>query len=100
MDNNNFIITINRECGSGGGEIARKLGENLGVKVYGRAMLEGIAEQFDMTIENIERIKAQKSNWWNDFCRFYQLLFCALMRSMFSTVMSNCSAMPSNMARP
>ena len=72
MDNNNFIITINRECGSGGGEIARKLGEKLGIKVYGRALLEGIAEQFDMTVENIERIKAQKSNWWNDFCRFYQ----------------------------
>lgn len=68
----NIIITINRECGSGGGEIARLIGEKLGIKVYGRAMLECIAEQFDMTIENIERVKTQKVNWWSDFCRFYQ----------------------------
>ena len=35
-----IIITINRECGSGGGEIARRLGEKLGIKVYNRVMLE------------------------------------------------------------
>ncbi len=72
MDNPKIIITINRECGSGGGEIANLLGEKLGIKVYGRAMLQSIAEKFDMTIENMDRIKAQKNNWWNDFCRFYQ----------------------------
>jgi cytidylate kinase len=66
------IITINREFGSGGGEIARLLGEKLGMKVYNRSMLDCIAKQFDMTIENIERVKAQKTNWWSDFCRFYK----------------------------
>lgn len=68
----NTIITINREFGSGGGEIARLIGEKLGLKVYNRSMLNCIAEQLDMTVENIERVKAQKSSWWNDFCRFYQ----------------------------
>lgn len=68
----NMIITINRECGSGGGTIARLLGEKLGLKVYNRAFLDAIAKQFNMTTENIERIKAQKTNWWSDFCRFYQ----------------------------
>lgn len=69
---NKIIITINRECGTGGREIAYLLGEKLGLKVYDRAILDSIAEQFDMTIENIERVKAQKTNWWSDFCRFYQ----------------------------
>ena len=69
---NNTVITINRECGSGGGEVAQRLGEKLGIKVYNRVLLEDIAKQFDMTTENIERIKAQKSGWWSDFCRFYQ----------------------------
>lgn len=69
---NNIIITINRECGSGGGTIARLLGKKLGLKVYNRAFLDTIAEQFNMTAENIEKIKAQKTNWWSDFCRFYQ----------------------------
>ena len=39
MENKNIVITINRESGSGGGEIARRLGEKLGLKVYGRAIL-------------------------------------------------------------
>ena len=67
-----IIITINRECGSGGGKIARLLGQKLGLKVYDRLMLDSIAEQFDMTIEHIERVKAQKTNWWSDFCQFYK----------------------------
>ena len=69
---NNFIITINRECGSGGGEIARLLGKKLGVKVYDRRILDSVAQQFDLSVEKIERIKAQKTTWWDDFCRFYQ----------------------------
>lgn len=69
---NNFIITINRECGSGGGEIARLLGNKLGVKVYDRKILDSVAQQFDLSVENIERVKAQRVTWWDDFCRFYQ----------------------------
>lgn len=69
---NNTIITINRECGSGGGEIAHLLGEKLGLKVYGRTLLESVARQFSISPEEMDRIKAQKSSWWSDFCRFYQ----------------------------
>ena len=42
------------------------------MKVYDRSMLDCIAKQFDMTVENLERVKAQKTNWWGDFCRFYK----------------------------
>jgi cytidylate kinase len=66
-----MIITINRECGSGGGEIARLLGKRLGFKVYGRAILDSIAEKNDMTIEQMDQVKAQNVSWWDDFCRFY-----------------------------
>ena len=72
MENQKIIITINRECGSGGGEIARLLGKELGLKVYGRAMLQSVAEHFNMTLDNMDRIKAQKANWWRDFCYFYR----------------------------
>lgn len=72
MENQKYIITINRECGTGGGEIARLLGEKLGLKVYGRTMLEAVAQQFGITLEELDRVKAQKVNWWSDFCRFYQ----------------------------
>ena len=66
------IITINRECGSGGGEIARLLGEKLGFKVYGRTVLEAVAKHFGTTLEEMDRIKAQKTSWWSEFCSFYQ----------------------------
>ena len=72
MENQKIIITINRECGSGGGEIARLLGEKLGLKVYGRAILQSVADHFKMTLENMDRVKAQKTSWWSDFCYFYR----------------------------
>lgn len=68
----NTIITINRECGTGGGEIARLLGEKLGLKVYGRTVLEAVARQFGTTLEEMDRIKAQRASWWSEFCGFYQ----------------------------
>ena len=83
---NNFIITINRECGSGGGEIAQLLGKKLGVKVYGRKILDRVAQQFDLSVENIERIKAQRTTWWDDFCRFYQQFGAASSSSSNNTL--------------
>ena len=68
----NLVITINRECGSGGREIACKLGEKLSVKVYDRDLLKNISKQFDITKEDMDRVKAKKTNWWSDFCRFYK----------------------------
>lgn len=69
---NNIIITINRECGTGGGEIARLLGEKLGFKVYGRTVLRAVAQQFGITLEEMDSIKSQKTSWWGEFCSFYQ----------------------------
>lgn len=72
MENQKFVITINRESGSGGKEIATKLGELLGVKVYGREILASIREKFNLTHEEVEKIKGTKASWWADFCRFYK----------------------------
>lgn len=71
MEDSKFIITINREFGSGGREIACKLGELLGVKVYDKAILASITSQLDVSLEEMERIKAKKTNWWSEFCSFY-----------------------------
>jgi cytidylate kinase len=68
----NIIITINRENGSGGREIARRLGEMLGLKVYDKSILEEIVQKYKLNKEEIERIKAQKNNLWSDFCQFYR----------------------------
>ena len=72
MENPKFVIAINREFGTGGSEIAYKLGELLGINVYDKAILETLTSKFNLTVEEMQRIKATKTNWWNDFCRFYQ----------------------------
>ena len=40
--NEKFIITINREVGSGGRTVGRKLAERLGVKYYDKALVKGL----------------------------------------------------------
>ena len=68
----NIIITINRESGSGGREVACRLGEMLGLKVYDKAILESLSEKYNLNHDEIERLKAKRTNFWDDFCRFYR----------------------------
>lgn len=72
MEENRFIVTINRECGTGGRAIADQLGRLLGVKVYGRDILDTITDNLNLTVEEIERQKAKRANWWDDFVNFYR----------------------------
>lgn len=66
------IITINRECGCSGREIARRMGEILGLKVYDKAILEAICEKYHLDEKEILRIKSQKLNFWDDICQFHR----------------------------
>lgn len=66
------VITISRESGSGGREIAYHLGEILGLHVYDKAILESVMERYKLTKHEIDRIKAKKINLWDDFCQFYR----------------------------
>jgi len=72
MDKPKFIITINREAGTGGHEIAEKVSKMLDIKLYDKTFLAHILEEFKITPEEAEKIKATKSNWWAEFCRFYK----------------------------
>ena len=65
--NNKFVITINRELGSGGRTVGRKLAELLGVTYYDKAIVQGLTEKYGLTAEEIERLKAQeKPSWWSE----------------------------------
>lgn len=66
------IITINRECGCGGRDIAHRMGEQLGLKIYDKAILEAICERYNLEKDEILRIKSQKLNLWDDLCQFYR----------------------------
>ena len=56
--NEKFVITINRELGSGGRTIGRKLAEKLGVQFFDKALLMALEEKYHLTAEEIENLKA------------------------------------------
>ena len=45
-----FVITINRELGSGGRTIGEKLAEKLGVPFYDKALIQGLKEKYELTL--------------------------------------------------
>lgn len=72
MDTNKkFVVTINRELGSGGRTIGSKLAERLNVKFYDKALIKELTKKFELSVEELEKVKASKRNWWNDFVQNY-----------------------------
>ena len=72
--NEKFVITINRELGSGGRTVGRLLATRLQVKYYDKALIEQLTKKFNLSAEEIERIKGQKKTWWNEFNNYYKVL--------------------------
>ena len=50
-----LIISISREYGSGGHEIARKLADRLELAFYDRCMLDEIAEQMNADVSDFHK---------------------------------------------
>ena len=69
-----YVITINRELGSGGRTIGEKLAKRLGVPFYDKALIQQLEKKYDLTSEEIERLKGQKHNWWADFKRSLKIM--------------------------
>ena len=61
-----FVITINREVGSGGRTIGRKLAEQLGVNFYDKALVKALQEKYQLDVEEIEKLKGRKHGWLED----------------------------------
>ena len=67
--NERFVITINRELGSGGRTVGRILAEKLGVPYYDKALTKPLEEKFDMSIDQIEKLKGSNRSWWENIKR-------------------------------
>ena len=68
-----FVITINRELGSGGKTVAKKLAEKLGVPFYDKAHLQSLEDKEGLNDEKIESLKAKKRTWWPDLKKIVEL---------------------------
>jgi cytidylate kinase len=67
--NEKFVITINRELGSGGRTVGEKLAAKLGVPFYDKALIKALTERYHLDVEEIERLKGRSHSWWADFKR-------------------------------
>lgn len=65
--NEKFVITINRELGSGGRTVGEKQAEKLGVSFYDKAVIMGLEEKYHLTVDEIEKMRNKKHHWWSDF---------------------------------
>lgn len=59
-----FVVTIGREFGTGGRQIATELAKELGVELYDKGLLKQLEERYDMTQEDIDKVKGMKKSWW------------------------------------
>lgn len=50
----NAIICISRECGSGGRDLGDRIGEMLGIPVYGKELISKVAKKSDMSEEYVK----------------------------------------------
>ena len=55
-------LTIEREYGSGGTEIGRRLSEKLGIPCFGREILEEVSKERHISIESIEHCEETVTN--------------------------------------
>jgi len=55
-------IAIEREYGSGGTKIARKLADECGIPCYGREILEMVSEEQGITVDEIDRYEESVTN--------------------------------------
>lgn len=59
---NQIIITISREFGSAGHEIAERIAKNMGLKFYDRGMLDEIANEMNINVEVLEKYDEKPRN--------------------------------------
>lgn len=60
------VLTISREHGAGGSQIAELAGEMLGWEVYDRCLLDRVAQRYHLPRPMLELVDETKSNWVHD----------------------------------
>ena len=67
--NEKFVITINREVGSGGRTIGEIVAAKLGVTFYDKGVIDALCKKYNLSVKEIESLKGRKHDWWSDFLR-------------------------------
>ena len=67
-----FVITISRQFGTGGHEIGAEMARRLGVKLLDKQILNEVAKRNHVVEEAMEKIEARNPLWRDDFTNFYR----------------------------
>ena len=67
-----FVITISRQFGTGGHEMGAELARRLGVKLLDKQILNEMAKKSRIVEEAMEKIEARNPLWRDDFTDFYR----------------------------
>ena len=67
-----FVITISRQFGTGGHEIGAELARRLDVKLLDKQILNEVAKRIPVVEDAMERIAARNPLWRDDFTNFYR----------------------------
>ena len=67
-----FVITISRQFGTGGHEIGAEMALRLGVKLLDKQILNEVAKRNHVVEEAMEKIEARNPLWRDDFTNFYR----------------------------
>ena len=70
--NKKFVITINRQFGSGGHKIGSILAEKLNAKFLDKEILKAITQQFNTPEEAVDKLKSNRNSWNNEFVDLYK----------------------------
>lgn len=71
--NENFVITINRELGSGGRTVGRLIAEKLGVPYFDKALIQALQKEYNLSVAEIEKLKGLKQGWWGEVQRIFSI---------------------------
>ena len=60
------FLTVSREVGSGGAEVARLVGLRLGWAVFDKELVEDLARRLELSPQMVELLDETRSNWFHE----------------------------------
>ena len=67
-----FVITINRQFGTNGRQIATEIAQTLGVKLVDRQILSELANKVDIPEEELTKMERKKPSFWERVTYYYR----------------------------
>ena len=67
-----FVITINRQFGTNGRQIATELAQKLGVKLVDRQILSDLAKKVEIPEEELTKMERKKPTFWERVTYYYR----------------------------